>query len=366
MKKSNQKIILGIETSCDETAASIVLDGYKVLSNVIFSQSKKHNKFGGVVPELAARLHLKAINNVVKECILKSNVNIKDINAVAVTNGPGLAPALLVGVNFAIGFAVKNLLPIFGMNHISAHIYSAFLELKYNNYLLNTPNIIYPMLALIVSGGHTLICIINIDGLISIIGTTLDDAAGEAFDKGARTLELDYPGGMYIERYSKFGDKDKYLFPRPMTQKNAGVDNKFNFSFSGLKTSLLQHVKKHGGVKNMSKLQFFDTIASYQFAIVDTLCKKIISALKCFEVKTVVLCGGVAQNTLLRKELNTRLSSKQKLILAPKKYCGDNAAMIAGFCWYYNYKVQETVYKNNQYLPIDIHSSIYPDKFFIK
>jgi N6-L-threonylcarbamoyladenine synthase len=337
--------ILGIETSCDETAAAIVLNGNKVFSNVVASQISQHAIYGGVVPELAAREHLKAIIPVTKEAIVKSGVSLHDIKAVAVTNGPGLMPALLVGLNFARGFAASNRLPIIGTNHFIAHIYSAFLD---NTSLLsNAEN--YPILALVVSGGHTALVLINKDKSANIVGTTIDDAAGEALDKGAKLLGLGYPGGPIIDKTAQGGNPNKYKFPRSLTG-NAGKPlskkNRFNFSFSGLKTSLLYHIEKLGGINNFTDELMHNTVASYQNAIVDVLCIKTLNAAKYFKAKSIVLCGGVAQNSLLRDELRNRLPAQIKFILAAKEFCGDNAAMIAGLGWHY--------YKHNKFDDINL------------
>ncbi len=344
-------IILGIETSCDETAASIVVDGHKVCSSVVASQIAKHAVFGGVVPELAAREHLKAIVPVIKEAIAKAKINNSDIKAVSVTNGPGLMPALLVGLNFARGFAAANKIPLIGVNHFLAHIYSAFL----NNTAVLKKKETYPILALVVSGGHTALVLINNDKSAKVIGTTIDDAAGEALDKGAKLLDLGYPGGPVIDKIAKGGNPDKFNFPRSLTGgagKPLSEKNKFNFSFSGLKTSLLYHIERQGGVDLLTDEFMRDTVASYQNAIVDVLCIKTINAAKFFSANSVVLCGGVAQNSLLRMELGKRLPKKIKFTLAEKEYCGDNAAMIAGLGWHY--------YKHKQFdeLGLDAYSRL--------
>ena len=319
--------ILGIESSCDETAASVVVDGSEVLSNVVASQIDKHAPHGGVVPELAAREHLKAIECVVKSALENANVSLKDISAISVTNGPGLMPALLVGVNFAKALAFANDISFIGANHFLAHIYGAFLDGKKTH--LSEP--IYPMLALVVSGGHSSLLLISDDGKARIIGYSIDDAAGEAFDKGAKLLGLGYPGGPIIEKTGQGGNISKYDFPRSLTGKSGKKvteENKFNFSFSGLKTSLLYHTKKLQK-ENLLEDELVDTVASYQEAIVDVLTIKTKSAYKKFNAKSVVLCGGVACNGVLRERF-MQTFDKDKLFIAPKKYCTDNAAMVAG------------------------------------
>ncbi|MEI6056278.1 MAG: tRNA (adenosine(37)-N6)-threonylcarbamoyltransferase complex transferase subunit TsaD [Lentisphaerota bacterium] len=326
--------ILGIETSCDETSVSIVKDGFKVLSNVVSSQIAKHAVYGGVVPELAAREHLDAIIPVTTQALKDSNLNIHDINALAVTNGPGLMPALLVGLSFARGICSKHKLPLVGVNHFIAHIYAAFLNDAHK--LLSSPES-YPIMALVVSGGHTALVLIDKDQTARIIGTTIDDASGEALDKGAKILNLGYPGGPIIDKLSKEGDPNAFHFPRSLTGgagKPLTEENLFNFSFSGLKTALLHHVDKYK-FENIKEQLLLDTVASYQYAVVDVLCIKTIKATKAFKCKSIVLCGGVAQNSLLRKELQERTPNGVNFILTPREFCGDNAAMIAGLGFHY-------------------------------
>jgi len=327
-------LILGIETSCDETSVSVVADGHKVLSNIISSQITKHAAFGGVVPELAAREHLTAIIPVTNQALRDSKLTIKDIEAVAVTNGPGLMPALLVGLTFARGICFNRHIPLIGINHFIAHIYGAFLNEHFSELSdINT----YPILALVVSGGHTALVLIDKDKSAKIVGTTIDDAAGEALDKGAKILDLGYPGGPIIEKFSKMGNHQAFHFPRSLTGaagKPISKENLLNFSFSGLKTSLLHHLDKYG-ISSLKNTLLFDTAASYQYAIVDVLCMKTIKAALKFKCNSVVLCGGVAQNSLFRTELETRIPKKIKFLLTPKEYCGDNGAMIAGLGFHY-------------------------------
>ena len=341
-------IILGIETSCDETAASIVVDGHDVKSNIVASQIKKHAVYGGVVPELAAREHLKAIKPVTESAIREAGIEKEDINAIAVTDGPGLMPALLVGLNFARGFSAALNIPVIGINHFIAHIYAAFLN---DNLSLLNSRQQYPILAIVVSGGHTALVLINDDKSAKVVGTTIDDAAGEALDKGAKLLDLGYPGGPIIDKISKNGKIDEYNFPRSLMGaggKPLSKANKFNFSFSGLKTSLLYHIERNGGVENVKENLLEDTVASYQYAVIDVLCLKTIKAAKYFDAKSVVLCGGVAQNSLFRTELANRLPKNIDFILTQREYCGDNAAMIAGLGWHY--------YKNNEFCDFNLDS----------
>ncbi len=321
-------IILGIETSCDETAASVVVNGCEVHSSVVATQIAKHAVYGGVVPELAAREHLKAIDYVVKQALNDAKISIKDLDGIAVTNGPGLMPALLIGVNFARGLAIANNLPLLGVNHFLAHIYATFLE--ENNSQLQED--IFPILALVVSGGHTSLVKILKNGASTVMGNTIDDAAGEAFDKGAKLLGLGYPGGPVIEKMSANGNPAKFAFPRPLTNstgKKTSKENLYNFSFSGVKTSLLYHIKKLEK-ENKLKDNLIDTIASYQEAIVDVLTIKTEKLAKFAEVKSIVLCGGVACNGVLRNRFEETFANDYLLHLTPRKFCTDNAAMVAG------------------------------------
>jgi N6-L-threonylcarbamoyladenine synthase len=323
-------LILGIETSCDETAAAVVHDGVEVVSNVVASQIAQHAVHGGVVPELAAREHLKAMNPVVSSALRDAKVTMRDIDAIAVTRGPGLMPALLVGLNFAKGLAAANEVPLIGVNHFLGHIYGAFLE-ESNKALSSADS--WPMLALVVSGGHSSLMVINADGTAKQVGMTIDDAAGEALDKAAKLLGLGYPGGPIMEKTARNGDDIKYKFPRPLcgaSGKPLAPEHKFNFSFSGVKTALLYHWRKLSENGEPTEQQLYDTVASYQEAIVDVLCRKTMRAAQEFNVKTIVLCGGVACNGVLRERLEKKCPTGITLRLAQRKYCTDNAAMIAG------------------------------------
>ncbi len=339
-------LILGIESSCDETAAAIVRDGEEVLSNAIASQIAKHAPYGGVIPELAARAHLTAIFPVVEEALQTAQVKIDDLSAIAVTHAPGLVPALLVGVNFAKGFALANRLPLIGINHFLAHIYGAFLEQEEIRF--GDPDL-FPMLSLVVSGGHTALVIIDSNGKMSLVGTTMDDAAGEAFDKAAKVLNLGYPGGPVIERLAKNGNRNAVKFPRSLTAssgKPLAPENRFNFSFSGVKTSLLYHVRDCGGIDAIKDDELFDILASYQEAVVDVLCRKTFDAAEFYQVKSVVLAGGVACNGALRERFGQSAPKRLKAILPKKKFCTDNAAMVAGLAWHY--------WKNQIFSPLDL------------
>lgn len=331
-------LILGFESSCDETAASVVRDGRIVLSSAISSQIAKHAPYGGVIPELAAREHLTALRRITDEALNGAGVTPADIDCVAVTNGPGLVPALLCGLNFAKGFASAHKKPIIGVNHFLGHIYGVFLDSEEDVF---TKKELFPMAALVVSGGHTALVIIDSDGSVKLVGTTLDDAAGEAFDKAAKMLDLGYPGGPIIEKAAKLGDAKKYHFPRSLTgSAGRALDpaNRFNFSFSGVKTAMLYHVHNLCEELKSERLEgtpLYDTLASYQEAIVDVLCSKAVDAAKFYGAKSLILCGGVACNGALRERFEAVAPKNLKVFLAPRKYCTDNAAMIAGVAYRY-------------------------------
>ena len=328
-------IILGIETSCDETAASIVEDGHCVKSNVIASQIKKHAAYGGVVPELAAREHTRAIEKVVNHALSVARIDVTHLDGVAVTSTPGLLPALLVGISYAKGLSAGLGIPLKGINHFIAHIFGAFLEKE--NVLSEGDT--FPIIALVVSGGHTALTLLHADGRCQIVGRTLDDAAGEAFDKAAKILNLSYPGGPLIDKLAQRGDEKKYSFPRGLIGGNGkpvASKNRYHFSFSGVKTALLYHVHKQQFNLDHLDQDMLDTIASYQEAIVAALVKKALWAAVEFGAKTLVLCGGVACNTRLRAELQASADKHSiPLLIARPEYCTDNAAMIAGLSYYY-------------------------------
>ncbi len=329
---NGKKIILGIETSCDETALAVVGDGCRVLSNIVSSQVRKHAQFGGVVPELAAREHLLSINSVAESALKGAGLGMRDVSSVAVTCGPGLIPALLVGLNFAKGLAFANSLPLIGVNHFLAHICGAFLDDRTSE--IDEPES-YPLLALVVSGGHSALLLVQDDSTAKMIGATLDDAAGESLDKAAKLLGLGYPGGPAIEKAARNGNPGKFAFPRPMTGasgKALDQSNRFNFSFSGVKTSLYYHCKKYA--HSLEDLQFIcDSAASYQEAVFDVLVRKTIDAVNCFSVKTLAVCGGVACNSLLRKKISDALPGHVRIRIARPEYCADNAAMVAALAF---------------------------------
>ena len=300
-------IILGIESSCDESAASICKDG-KILSNVVSSQ-KVHNNYGGVVPEIASREHDRLLNYLVVKSINEANISLNNIEGIGVTKGPGLAGALLTGVSFAKGFSQSINVPIIGINHLEAHIYANFLAY---------PKLEYPLVCLLVSGGHTQIWYIKNIFDYELLGDTRDDAAGEAFDKGSRILGLGYPGGPVIEKIANKGNSDAINFPRALMEK----DN-LEFSFSGLKTSLLYLVKKE------QLLDVEDIVASYQKAILDVLVTKLLRAINIKKVNTCIIAGGVAANKCLRRMVNDKLNNRINVYYPDINLCTDNAAMIA-------------------------------------
>lgn len=302
--------ILGIESSCDETAASVCSDG-KILSNVIATQAI-HEKYGGVVPELASRAHQKTITQTVDQALRESGVLLKDIDAIAVAQGPGLMGSLLVGISFTKGLAISQKIPIIGVNHIEAHMYANFIENEES----------YPAVALIVSGGHTRLVHLRAPFVHRLLGKTRDDAAGEAFDKIGKILNLPYPAGPIVDRLSKSGDPDFYSFPRSMI--NQGLD----FSFSGLKTSVLYYTQKHE--KSYIEDHINDICASVSAAITEVLITKLKRAVKKTGVQTVLLAGGVSANSMLREKAGKLAEELDLELLIPAfEYCTDNAAMIA-------------------------------------
>ncbi len=320
-------LILGIETSCDETAVAVVADGATVLASAVASQIASHARHGGVVPELAAREHLTALTPVLDEALNSAGVVPADIDAIAVTQGPGLMPALLVGINFAKGLAAGWRRPVYGVNHFIAHIYGAFLD-NGMKFLLDPAS--YPMLALVVSGGHTSLLLIAADGTATQLGATLDDAAGEALDKAAKLLGLGYPGGPAMQRAAEEGDCRRFEFPRPLTGaagKALAPENRFNFSFSGIKTALLYQVRK---LEPTTPETVADLAAGYQEAVVDVLCRKTLAAARETGARSIVAAGGVACNALLRERLERLTPPGVRLRLAERKYCTDNAAMVGG------------------------------------
>jgi len=307
-------LILGIETSCDETAAAVVRDGKTVLSNVIASQVEFHKKYGGVVPEIASRKHLESIVPVITEALQKASVTFDNLDGIAVTQGPGLVGSLLVGINFAKAIAYCRKLPLAGINHLEGHICAAALELD---------EFPFPSVTLVVSGGHTSLYLVEDFGKYQLLGKTRDDAAGEAFDKVAKLLNLGYPGGVVIDKLAQSGNPSSIAFPRPMLS-----DDSFDFSFSGLKTAVLYYVKGISGT--LTEDMLCSIAASFQGAVVEILVEKTLRAASWSRVKSVMLAGGVASNTRLRQRLRERASEENlSVFIPPPILCTDNAAMIA-------------------------------------
>lgn len=321
--------ILGIETSCDETAAAVVEDGRRVLSNIVYTQIARHRPFGGVVPEIACRAHIEVLADIVRQAMAFSGSNWTDIGAVAVTYGPGLAGSLLVGVSMAKGLAQRLQKPLIGVNHIEAHIYSLFLDPTSPD-----PESVCPLLVLMVSGGHTALIHMEGVGRYRMLGQTLDDAAGEALDKGAAVLRLGYPGGPIIEKRAENGNPRAVSFPRGMEYadehtRTFGLDPRLCFSFSGLKTALLYYVRSHPNIF-ADEASFRDVVASYQQAVCEALLRRVAIALERSRFRGIACVGGVAKNRVLRAGLD-RLAQQHniRLLLAPMEYCTDNAAMVA-------------------------------------
>ncbi|HZW39822.1 MAG TPA: tRNA (adenosine(37)-N6)-threonylcarbamoyltransferase complex transferase subunit TsaD [Ignavibacteriaceae bacterium] len=305
--------VLGIESSCDETSIAIISNG-ELKANLISSQDF-HSKYGGVVPELSSRAHLQIIIPLLKDALAKSNLSLKDIDVIAATVGPGLVGALLVGLTFAKGLSYSLNKPFIPVNHVEGHLFSGFL-------MDEKPE--FPFLSLIVSGGHTLLLLVNGFDNVTKLGTTVDDAAGEAFDKVAKMLGLGYPGGPKIQMHSQQGDENKIQFPI------ADLKSPYDFSFSGLKTAVLRYLQANYPTKEIPAQDLNDITASFQKAVTQALMKKVEKAIKNFDVKSISLAGGVAANKNIREnfiELGKKYN--KKVIIPAMSFCGDNAAMIA-------------------------------------
>jgi N6-L-threonylcarbamoyladenine synthase len=336
-RKLNKKntYILGIETSCDDTCAAVVRNGSDILSNVVSSQDEIHRKYGGIVPEIASRKHIEVIDIVIKEALERSGTSLGIIDAVSVTNRPGLIGSLLVGVGAAKAISYARSIPLIAANHLEAHIYSN---------LLGNPDIRGGFIALIVSGGHTSLYFVDDNWNIEQVGHTVDDAAGEAFDKIARYIGLGYPGGPVIEKLSKKGDPDYIDLPRPMIDSGD-----FNFSFSGLKTALIYRTKKEP--KLLAEENIPGLAASFQRSVVDVLTEKTIGACRKFDADRILVSGGVAANGRLREELERKGRKNDiKIFIPPVYLCTDNAAMVACL-GYHKYRK-----KDFDDLEIDVYS----------
>ena len=316
--------ILAIETSCDETAAAILKDGRYILSNIVGLQWEIHKRYGGIVPELACRLHIEVIYPIVEEAVKKSGITLRDIDAIAVTSGPGLIGALLVGVSFAKALSYSLNIPVIQVNHLEGHLWAIFLERR-------VPK---PFIGLVVSGGHTNLYIVEDVGKYRLLGSTLDDAAGEAFDKVAKILGLGFPGGPAIERCAEAGDPDAVSFPRALSGKKG-----FDFSFSGIKTAVLNYIRMRYPIPHVDDVtealagqERFkaDIASSFQQAVVDVLVSKTIGAARQMGLGRVVISGGVACNKLLRERMRDEAKRQGiKVYIPAPEYCTDNAAMIA-------------------------------------
>jgi len=311
-------LILGIETSCDETSTAVVNGEDEVLSLIISSQVDLHASYGGVVPELASRAHLEALLPAIEEAMRKAGAGYGDLRAVAVTRGPGLIGALLVGLTAAKAMAFTLDIPLLAVNHLEAHIYANFLQF---------PELEPPLVAFVVSGGHTLLVHMPAHRVYRVLGETVDDAAGEAYDKVARFLGLGYPGGPIIDHLSRSGDPEAVAFPRAMMREGS-----YNFSLSGLKTAVINYVRK--AREKGEEIPVEDIAASFQAAVVDVQVDKITRAAREMEVSRVVLAGGVAANRYLREKLEEALEGKMiELYFPDLELCADNAAMIASLGW---------------------------------
>jgi N6-L-threonylcarbamoyladenine synthase len=321
-------IILGIESSCDETAAAVVEDGHRILSSVVASQTVIHRSYGGVVPELASRQHVKVIIPVVSEALQRAGLELSAVDAIAVTKGPGLVGSLLVGIGVAKGLAYATGKPLVAVNHLEGHIVAAFLE-------ESPPS--FPVVALVVSGGHTNLYVVNNYSNVTLVGRTRDDAAGEAFDKVAKFLDLGYPGGVVIDELARNGNPSAISFPRAYLEKDS-----LDFSFSGIKTAVVNFVRKYvdfnqsegigisGAVAKQLPVQIADIVASFQESVVDVLVVKTCAAAQRFDASQVVVAGGVAANSRLRERLREEVTRLGLPLMLPRaELCTDNAAMVA-------------------------------------
>ncbi len=309
--------VLGIETSCDETAAAVVQDGRKILSSVVASQVDLHAQFGGVFPEVASRQHILNIYPIIEKALREAHMDLREVDAIAVTRGPGLPGSLVVGINAAKGLSLGSGLPLLGINHLEGHLYSAWLH-EFSGDLPPEPR--FPLLALIVSGGHTELALMEEHRAYRRLGGTLDDAAGEAFDKVARLIGLSYPGGPAIQDAAEKGNPQAVKFPR------AWLPGTWDFSFSGLKTAVLRTVREMEA--DAAQLPVADLAASFQDSVVDVLVGKTLEAAKEFKAKEILVAGGVSANKVLRERFQAQ--SKLQVHIPPLSLCTDNAAMIAG------------------------------------
>ncbi len=335
MKKA-PVLILGIETSCDETAAAVVAGGNRILSNLVSSQVELHARYGGVVPEIASRQHLSLLNPLIDEALQEAGKKLKDLQAIAVSHGPGLVGALLVGVAGAKALAYACRLPLVAVNHLEAHLYANH---------LGGEAIAYPAVNLIVSGGHSELLLVEKPGSITSLGRTRDDAAGEAFDKVARVLDLGYPGGPLIDKLARRGNPAAINFPRAWLKDQGGYD----FSFSGLKTAVINHL--HHARRRGENIKLPDVVASFQEALVEVLVEKTVAAAGAFKAETVLMSGGVAANSHLRRRMQQRMATALPAVplrCPPPELCTDNAAMIAAAAY--------PRYLNGEYACLDLNA----------
>lgn len=311
--------ILAIESSCDETAAAVVENGRRVISSVVASQVEEHKLYGGVVPEIASRRHAEAIVPVVRQALDEANISLERIDAIAVTYAPGLIGALLVGVNFAKGLSLSSGIPLVPTHHLRSHIAS--------NYISN-PDLKPPFLCLVVSGGHSHIVMVEDYTKMKIIGKTRDDAAGEAFDKAARTMGMSYPGGIELDKVAESGDPFAFKLPRPVVH-----DSPYDFSFSGLKTAVINLI--HNSAQKGVELNKSDVCASFRYAVVDCLVINFLKAADDYGVNKLVIAGGVSANSLLRRTLREKCDERgYEFYMPDKSLCGDNAAMVGSQGYY--------------------------------
>lgn len=314
-----ETVVLGIETACDDTAAAVVIDGHQILSNVIWTQNDVHKKFEGIVPELAARRHMEVMNYVIHEAITKANISFNDIDAVGVNCRHGLLRSIIIGVSAAKALSLSLSKPLIGIHHIEGHIYSN---------IIGNPNIEFPHICLTVAGGHTLLINVINHGEYFLLGSTLDDGAGEAFDKVAKYLGLGFPGGRIIDELSAKGNPAAIKFPRPLLDK----DN-YDFSFSGLKTAVKNEINTRKNLHN--ELYVPDIAASFQQAVIDVLVSKTIRAAQKIGVKAIAISGGVAANRQLREDLTKAgINIGVKVYSPPLSLCTDNGAMVASLAFY--------------------------------
>ncbi|MEG1003721.1 tRNA (adenosine(37)-N6)-threonylcarbamoyltransferase complex transferase subunit TsaD [Clostridium sp.] len=323
----DRKLILAIESSCDETSAAVVANGREVLSNIIASQIDTHTKFGGVVPEVASRMHIEVVDGVVKEALREAGVTLDDIDAIGVTYGPGLVGALLVGLQYAKGLAMSSKKPLIGVNHIEGHISANYIQTK---------DLKPPFVSLVVSGGHTFIVHVKDYGVYEVIGETRDDAAGEAYDKVARAIGLGYPGGPKVDKLAKEGDKHAIEFPRARFHEET-----LDFSFSGVKSAVLNYLNK-AKMKDI-EVNRADVAASFQYAVVEVLKDNVFKTCEKKNLDKIAIAGGVASNSALRETLISEGEKRGIKILFPEPVlCTDNAAMIGSAAYFKFIKGEES------------------------